>query len=45
MSYAYDRIKWNYLRLIMVKLMFCEQWVNKIMKIVTFIFYKFVNGR
>ncbi|XP_043807328.1 uncharacterized protein LOC122721971 [Manihot esculenta] len=44
MSKAYDRIEWNYLKLIMLKLGFDESWVSRIMKIVTSVSYFFVRG-
>ena len=42
---AYDRIKWGYLRAIMLKMGFATQWVNWMMLCVTTVSYKIsVNG-
>ncbi|KAJ8765399.1 hypothetical protein K2173_012096 [Erythroxylum novogranatense] len=44
MSKAYDRIEWEYLHQIMLKLGFHESWVSRIMNIVTSVNYYFVRG-
>jgi hypothetical protein len=45
MSKAYDRVKWRFLRDMMVKMGFCEQWINLIMECVTSVGYRIkVNG-
>ncbi|XP_012086038.1 uncharacterized protein LOC105645129 [Jatropha curcas] len=44
MSKAYDHIEWEYLRLIMLKMGFIEEWVSKLMRVVTTISYYFVRG-
>ena len=35
MAKAYDRVEWEYLRVIMVKLGFTERWINIVMGLVT----------
>jgi hypothetical protein len=45
MSKAYDRLEWFFLRAMMLKLGFCEEWVDLIMQCVTTVSYKVkVNG-
>lgn len=45
MSKAYDRVEWNFLREVLVKLGFCDGFVANIMKCVTTVKYRFcVNG-
>jgi hypothetical protein len=45
MSKAYDRIEWPFLRKMMAKMGFSEQWVHLIMKCVTTVTYRIkVNG-
>ena len=45
MSKAYDKVKWDYLRAILLKLGFHEKWVSPVMVCVTFVTYSvMVNG-
>ena len=45
MSRAYDRIEWHFLRDMMIKLGFDEQWINLIMECVSTVAYRIkVNG-
>lgn len=46
MSKAYDRIEWDFLQLIMVKLGFLRQWVERVMLCVSTVSYSFlINGQ
>ena len=46
MSKAYDRVEWNYLKGIMLKLGFARRWVNLIMCCVKSVSYSIIiNGR
>ena len=45
MSKAYDRIKWDFLQIIMSKFLFSQRWISCIMKCVSSTTYQFmVNG-
>lgn len=46
MTKAYDRVEWNFLGAIMLKLGFCENWVRKVMKCVTSVCFSVLfNGK
>lgn len=42
MSKDYDWVKWNFLRVMMIKMVFVESWVNLIMKCVNSVSYSFL---
>nr|XP_027081023.1 uncharacterized protein LOC113703745 [Coffea arabica] len=45
MSKAYDRVKWGYLKEMMIKLGFCEKWIRWIMECITTATFSFnING-
>lgn len=44
MSKAYDRVEWEILRQMLLKLGFCEEWVVKLMNMVTTVRYQFSRG-
>nr|XP_009587735.1 uncharacterized protein LOC104085422 [Nicotiana tomentosiformis] len=41
---AYDRVEWEFLRQMLLKLGFCEEWVLKLMAMVTTVRYQFSHG-
>lgn len=46
MSKAYDRIDWDYLQKIMMKMGFSDRWIDRIIKCVSTVTYSFlVNGK
>lgn len=45
MSKAYNRVEWNFLKMLMQKLGFAERWVSKVMRCVETVKYRIqVNG-
>lgn len=44
MSKAYDRIEWDFLKSILLKMGFSSWWVNLVLKCVTSVSYNIVNG-
>jgi hypothetical protein len=45
MSKAYDRVEWHFLESMMVKISFCQEWIDLIMKCISTVKYRIrVNG-
>lgn len=43
-SKAYDRLEWDYLCNIMINIVFGEVWINRIIKLVSSVFYGFLQN-
>lgn len=44
MSKAYDRVEWQFLQHLVVKLGYCNEWIQKIITIVTTVTYNFCHN-
>lgn len=45
MSKAYDKVEWNFLRVVIERMSFCDIWINYIMQYVSSISYALLNGK
>lgn len=43
MSKAYDKVEWEFLKVVMIKLEFCDKWVQLVMKCVTLVEYSILE--